>query len=126
VSVRENGKNKHLGYFVDKESAAKAYDQKAKELYGESAILNFPEIKYEPYLCLEDLVKLLIISKEELVNEILFKIENLSKYFSIEKSRDLLRQYIFSRREVLQEFRVRKNLKFLRKLNKYFRSMTEL
>jgi len=32
-----------LGYFRDKEAAARAYDTKARELFGEFACLNFPE-----------------------------------------------------------------------------------
>ena len=34
----------HLGYFTDKIEAAKAYDSKAKELHGEFASLNFPNL----------------------------------------------------------------------------------
>ncbi len=38
-----NGKYSHIGDFHTPEDAARAYDQKAKELYGEFAYLNFPE-----------------------------------------------------------------------------------
>ena len=34
---------KHIGYYKTAEEAARAYDAKAKELYGEFARLNFPE-----------------------------------------------------------------------------------
>lgn len=40
--IRDNGKKKHLGCFVDPICAAKAYDEKAKEIFGKSALLNFP------------------------------------------------------------------------------------
>jgi hypothetical protein len=39
------GKKIFIGYFDDEEEAARAYDAKAKELYGEFAALNFPEQK---------------------------------------------------------------------------------
>jgi hypothetical protein len=42
ASTRENNKQIHLGYFADEEAAARAYDNKAKEIHGEWANLNFP------------------------------------------------------------------------------------
>ena len=38
-----SGKNKTIGSFRNAEDAARAYDEKAKELFGEFAVLNFPE-----------------------------------------------------------------------------------
>jgi hypothetical protein len=37
-----NGRKIHLGYFYDEKEAAKAYDSKAKELFGEYATTNLP------------------------------------------------------------------------------------
>ncbi|MFJ7919707.1 AP2 domain-containing protein [Lysinibacillus fusiformis] len=46
-SVYYNGVDIYVGSFADSIQAAKAYDQKAFELYGDKAILNFPEMKNE-------------------------------------------------------------------------------
>ncbi len=43
ASVNSKGKRYHLGYFDDVEQAARARDRKATELFGEFAVLNFPE-----------------------------------------------------------------------------------
>lgn len=50
VEIRINRKKTRIGTFPDLISAAKAYDTKAKELYGEFASLNFPiEAMNEPH-----------------------------------------------------------------------------
>ena len=46
--IGHNGKKIFIGYFDDEEAAARAYDAKAKELYGEYAALNFPENQNDP------------------------------------------------------------------------------
>lgn len=37
-----NGRKRHLGYFQNKEDAARAYDRAAVEAFGEHARVNFP------------------------------------------------------------------------------------
>jgi hypothetical protein len=41
--ITVNGKTLHIGCFTDQAEAALAYDQKARDLFGEFALLNFPE-----------------------------------------------------------------------------------
>ncbi len=40
--MTHNGKRINIGYFKDKEAAARAYDAKALEMHGEFAWTNFP------------------------------------------------------------------------------------
>lgn len=56
--IKNSVKRIHLGYFESESQAAKAYDEKAKELFGEFAHLNFPDatqkqVKDEKVLCLQ-------------------------------------------------------------------------
>lgn len=45
AQIKFEGKNHYLGLFEYEMNAAKAYDRKARELFGEFAYLNFPEIE---------------------------------------------------------------------------------
>lgn len=58
-TVTFNYKQHHAGYFQTEEEAAKAYDKKALELFGEFARLNFPELKEEYLKFLQELPKLI-------------------------------------------------------------------
>lgn len=44
AQIESKGKTLHLGCFTDPSDAANAYDRKARELHGEFARLNFPDI----------------------------------------------------------------------------------
>lgn len=41
--IKINGKTKHIGNYKDEIEAARAYDKKALEIFGEFAYLNFPD-----------------------------------------------------------------------------------
>lgn len=43
AAIKKNLKDIFLGYFSTAEEAGHAYDKKAKELFGEVAVLNFPQ-----------------------------------------------------------------------------------
>jgi len=43
AQIRKDNKQYHIGYFITAEDAARAYDSKAVELFGEFARLNFPK-----------------------------------------------------------------------------------
>jgi len=58
AEIKHSGKRIHLGYFVSESLAAKAYDEKAKELFGEFAHLNLPDaaqkqVTNEKVLCMQ-------------------------------------------------------------------------
>jgi hypothetical protein len=42
--IIHKGERIFIGYFDDEQSAAKAYDDKARKLFGEYATLNFPDV----------------------------------------------------------------------------------
>ncbi|MHB8118630.1 MAG: HNH endonuclease [Methanothrix sp.] len=42
VQIRVGGQKKKIGYFVDEEEAARAYDEAAKRAFPTFAVLNFP------------------------------------------------------------------------------------
>lgn len=43
AQIKYNGKTHYLGIYLTEEEAARAYDAKARELYGDQARLNFPD-----------------------------------------------------------------------------------
>lgn len=43
AQVKCNYKNHILGYYINEEDAARAYDEQARKLFGEFARLNFPD-----------------------------------------------------------------------------------
>ncbi len=45
VQIKKNGKQITIGYFLDEKAAARAYDAKADELFGQYAALNFPQAR---------------------------------------------------------------------------------
>jgi hypothetical protein len=52
VSIQTDGKTIHIGRFDDEIEAAKAYDRKAWELFGQYAKLNFPNDELPPRMFL--------------------------------------------------------------------------
>src|SRR3712207_8380887 len=44
VQIRKDGRGRKVGRFQDEVTAAEAYDQAARELFGPHAYLNFPDV----------------------------------------------------------------------------------
>lgn len=44
AAIKVNWRSRFIGRFASEDDAARAYDQKARELFGEFACLNFPEV----------------------------------------------------------------------------------
>lgn len=43
AQIRAYGRTTHLGYFDNPTDAARAYDERAREIYGPNCFLNFPD-----------------------------------------------------------------------------------
>ena len=82
VVIHRHRKHYSLGGYYKEEAAARAYDKKAIELYGENATLNFPNITKE------ELTKMLKQDKEEQL--ILYKKQRgtLSRYIGVSFSKE--------------------------------------
>ena len=66
--ITQNKKNQHLGFFRSQVRAAKAYDDKAKELFGQFARPNFPHSLRRKNIC-----RWLMAAKGRLFSIILIK-----------------------------------------------------
>ena len=66
--ITQNKKNQHLGFFRSQVRAAKAYDDKAKELFGQFARPNFPHTLRRKNIC-----RWLMATKGRLFSIILIK-----------------------------------------------------
>ena len=51
VEISNNGKRQYLGVYRDEEKAARVYDEAARELHGDAAVLNFPD---DPWIELDN------------------------------------------------------------------------